>query len=683
MTTKIKILKTGYKQYRAFKRFSRLNKNDRIASPIPERFVNDLIKLGTTFVKLGQILSTRPDVLPTEYIVALESLQENVPSFDFKIAEQIIESELEKRLDQVFLTIEEKPIASASMSQVHFAILKSGKEVALKVQRSNVKANVLYDLKALDGILSIINFFFPKKIKRANLINGFGEFKRYTIQELDFAHEGETIERFKKNFCDWDDIIFPTIYWDYSSEKLLTMERISGLRLKEVKNKLSPEKRKKLTIRLAEMELKMFISDGLFHADLHPGNIFFKEDGKIALLDFGMYGELSEEERNRFVLYWLAVVQNDIRRAFYHFKKQCRQLPKANEKAFYGEFKKLADSFYKSKLIEVSITKVYLKMISAGYKYGFVFPENLLLHAKALTSAEALTFELSPDARFEEITKPIISKEFARIAIDSKQINQRLSKVLPEFLLTGEIIPSLLNDADAKTSGASMLRNAVYNQLIQNLLSWEKNAGALKAVINPSDRVILTVEFGENLATQLLEESWQEYSKLEVELPKQQTLGATFTIHLASATLALYNTLIKSGKSKEDSTKLIYQIGWKIYTRMGEVPMLIAGIFSDNPIKKMELATQIFRMFPFSSPDYGWENVDSDKNTIAFNCTRCHVAEYFKKFELGDVCYNTWCKLDFPLAEQWGGHLERNSSIADGAEKCNFRWKVKPKENNV
>ncbi len=111
--------------------------------------------------------------------------------------------------------------------------------------------------------------------------------------------------------------------------------------------------------------------------------------------------------------------------------------------------------------------------------------------------------------------------------------------------------------------------------------------------------------------------------------------------------------------------------------------MLIAGIFSDNPVKKMELATQVFRMFPFTSPDYGWEEISSDKNIIAFNCTRCHVAEYFKKFELGDVCYNTFCKLDFPLAEQWGGQLKRTGSIAGGAEKCDFRWIVNDKTGLV
>ena len=108
--------------------------------------------------------------------------------------------------------------------------------------------------------------------------------------------------------------------------------------------------------------------------------------------------------------------------------------------------------------------------------------------------------------------------------------------------------------------------------------------------------------------------------------------------------------------------------------------MLIAGIFSDNPHKRMELATQIFRMFPFTAPDYGWAEVETDKNNVAFNCTRCHVAELFIKFGLGDVCYNTFCKLDFPLAQQWGGKLTRTGSIAGGADKCDFRWITGTKE---
>ncbi len=677
MASRWKILLTAYKHYRAYKKFIRLDETARKKSDAPARLVADILELGPTYIKLGQILSTRPDVLPLQYIHALQKLQENVPPFPFSTAKEIIEDELEKPLADSYSSFDKAPVASASLAQVHFAILHTGEEVAVKVQRPGIKTRMIKDLQKLEGVIRWMDRLFPRKVKRANLVSAFSEFKRYTLRELDFAHEGETIERFRENFKGWDDILFPMVYWDFSTKRLLTMERVSGLRLKLAIKLLTEAKKEKLNTRLAEMELKMFISDGLFHADLHPGNIFFKEDGKIVLLDFGMYGELTETERNRFVLYWMAVVQKDVKNAFYHFKKQCAELPGADEAAFYAVFKKLADSFYASRLKEVSITRVYLNMIDAGYKYGYLFPENLLLHAKALTTAEALTFELAPDARFEEVTRPIITREFARLALNGPSIKARLEKALPAFLLSGEIIPPDFTE-NKKDGDSSFPWNTVLGQLTTQVQEWQANDGLFKSILNKPAKVILTKEFNEEQIQQILSRTWKEFVRLEPSLPKQETLGATFTIHLACATVALYSALLQADKNVEEATDLIYRIGWKIYTRMGEYPMLIAGMFSDHPYKKMELATQVFRMFPFTAPDYGWQDVVAGEDIVAFNCSRCQVAEYFKSLEMGDLCYNTWCKLDFPLAEQWGGYLDRRGSIAGGAEICDFKWKVKP-----
>lgn len=331
----LKFLFTFFPHYTAIKKFSGLSDEKKNASSWPDKFVADLVSFGPLFIKLGQILSTRPDILPRQYISRLEKLHENVPAFKFNRAQKIVEEELGRPIDAVFRSIEEKPVASASLAQVHFAILHSGEEVALKIQRPEVKRLIERDFRLLGKILRLLKFLYPRMIKGSNIEEGFREFRRYTLQELNFAHEANTIERFTSNFREWDDIIFPTIYWDYTTSRMLTMERLSGMRLNEALSRLSKEEKEHLNTRLAEMELKMFISDGLFHADLHPGNIFFREDGKIVLLDFGMYGELNEEERNRFVLYWMAVSQNQVNRAFYHFRMQCKELPGANEKGFF------------------------------------------------------------------------------------------------------------------------------------------------------------------------------------------------------------------------------------------------------------------------------------------------------------------------------------------------------------
>lgn len=682
MADKIRMIRFVVKHYRSLMKFRKLPSRQQRDSQLPEHFVRDLIDMGPTFVKLGQILSTRPDILPEPYIRALARLQEKVPPFSFSGVKQILEKEFGKPLPEIFPVFEEVPAASASLAQVHFANLPSGEPVAVKIQRPGARERVRRDMAAIEQLIRIARLFSPGRVRRANLLNGFLEFKRYTLQELDFHNEGETIARFAANFEDWDDIIFPRVFREYTTEKILTMEKVDGLRLGEVISALSPDRRQRLNTRIAEMELKMFISDALFHADLHPGNIFFQEDGKIVLLDFGMYGELTPEERDYFVLYWLAVVQNDVKRAFYYFKKQCTELRGADEDSFYAVFKDLAHQFYNTRLIDTSITKVYLNMITAGYRYGYVFPSNLLLHAKALTTAEALTFALAPDARFEEITKPLIAKEFSKIAVSRGRLRHRIEKSLPGLLLSGELLSNAeagvdpLPDYDAKP-----FWTALYDQLLENFRSWQAHAGAFRAILNdPAEKVLTKHGWREDIIEQTLNTVWEHYLELEPPLAKQQTLGATFTLHLGAATIAMFKALVSAGKDKAAATELIYEIGWNVYSRMAEWPLLIGGIFADDPYKKMEIATRVFRKFPFTEPDYGWDEVKAGPDTVAFNCTRCHVAELFKQHGLADVCYKTWCSLDFPLARQWGGWLERTNSIAGGAEICDFRWKVRKTE---
>ncbi len=674
MNKSLKILIIGIKQFRRFKKFSKLNETEKNLSEIPNILVRDILKLGPVFIKIGQILSTRTDTLPSQFINALQQLQENVPPFDFKDVKTIIETELAKPLTQAFPTFNEKPIASASLAQVHFAKTNEGQEVAIKVQRKGVKSKVINDLKRLEKLLSILRFFLPKRVERMNLTNGFSEFKRYTLQELDFLNEGEAIERFANNFKGWNDIIFPKVFWSLSTDKVLTMERVEGLRLKEAISVLSKNEKEKLNVRLAEMELKMFISDGLFHADLHPGNIFFRKDGKIILLDFGMYGELTKDERNRFVLYWLAVVNNDVKKAFYHFRKQCKELNWANEAEFYKVFEKLANEFYTSKLIDVSITKVYVKMIYAGFKYGYIFPENLLLHAKALTTAEALSFELAPDAHYEKITKPIIIKELSRLIIEGDLLKERVLQTMPDFFLIGEIIPSLSNNS--KGIEEELLFYIIYKTITNNIKEFTNKNDIFFLIIKHFAKNILIKHFSDNIIKQVMQNTLTKYRLEEPKLPKQESLGASITIRMACYSVAFYNSLLSIGKSKEEATEILYDVCWDIYTKMGDTPMLIASIFSTDKHKKMEIATQIFRTFPFSQPDYIWEDIKSDNKTIAFDCKQCRVAEYFLKNNIGDVCYKTWCKVDFPLAEKWSGKLERKGSIANGNKLCDFRWKT-------
>ncbi len=383
-------------------------------------------------------MSTRPDYIPEEYIDALEVLHDQVPPFPFTEVQSIIESEFGEEIYEIFSHFEKRPVASASLSQVHFAALKDGIKVAVKVQRPLIQEQIKDDLAVLSWLARVAGKFYGKLLRNINLEEAVREFKRYTIQELDFSLEAKTLDRFRENFKDWDDISFPEVYREYTSARVLTMERVSGLKLHEVKRKLSQEKRNKLNQRLIEMELKMFITDAFFHADLHPGNIFFQEDGGIAVIDVGMFGELSDEHRDRFLLYWLAVVEEEKERAFSHLIKLGKKTEDADLDGFYAEFSKTLDQFFASRVSERSFTKTWMSILTIGARYGFQFNSHLLLQAKALTTAEALTFVLMPDLKFNEVARPIITREIGERA-KPKEIRRRLKQTFPEWLLVGEL----------------------------------------------------------------------------------------------------------------------------------------------------------------------------------------------------------------------------------------------------
>ena len=665
-----------YREYRAFRKFN----SGRADPSIPGSFVRTLVALGPTFIKLGQILSTRPDVLPRAYVEAQSALQEKAPELPFQTIQDIVEQELGGPLEELFAVFDERPTAAASLAQVHRARLPDGSPVAVKVQRPNLERDVRRDLDAIGSGLGWLMRIFPKRMERANLLELFAEFRRYTLAELDFVCEATTIERFRTNFRGREDVRFPSVFASHTTTRVLTMEWVEGMRLKEAAASLPEEVRQALVTRVVDVLLKMFVSDGLFHADLHPGNIVFHADGTFTLLDFGMYGELTGPQRDRFILYWFAVVQGQPRRAFHHFKRQTRALPGADEHAFYARFAKLAENFYASRLSDVSFAGVYLEMMKAGYEHGYVFPSELMLHAKALTTAEALVFVLAPDARFEEISRPFIAREYVARTASPDLIKRRLSQIAPELLLLGEFPPPEAIDDEWDWQATVEVTEHLRSQLGDTLRGALEGAGLWKTVLEAHARAVLTASPVADSVDKVLAEVWERYYALEPDLPTERTLGAVFTTHLAAATLAIHQVLLGHGIPAKESHRLIFDIGWRFYAQMGEPPLLLAAAFTRDPHKRLRLATDLFRTFPFGAPGYGWRDVPADIGVVAFDCTRCPVAEFFRKHDAADLCVATWCELDFPLAEKWGGQLQRAGTLAAGAEYCDFRWRINEEE---
>jgi predicted unusual protein kinase regulating ubiquinone biosynthesis (AarF/ABC1/UbiB family) len=640
----------------------------------PERFVARLTALGPAFVKLGQVLSTRPDVLPQAYADALSSLQEKAPEVPTAEIRETIERELGKPVEELFATFDWTPVAAASLAQVHRASLGGGTIVAVKVRRPDVEQLMRRDLDAIETGLRWFYRLFPRRSKRTNLRASFSEFRRYTLLELDFSHEGKTIGRFRRNFAARTDVHFPDVHWSHTSQGVLTLDWVEGMRLHEAAATLDPEAKTRLVTLLVDVLLQMFISDGLFHADLHPGNIVFHRDGTFTLLDFGMYGELTGTQRDRFILYWLAVVQRQTRRAFHHFKAQMHILPGADEQSFRARFAVLAERFYASRLSEMSFTKVYIEMMKAGYQFGFTFPSELMLHAKALTTAETLIFVLAPNARFESLSRPFIAREYAVRTTSLELLKRRASQLLPELLLLGELPPPDSIDEtwdwDATVEAFADLRGR-FEAAIQNSLT---QGGLWQTLFERHARAVLGATKLADAAGSVLKQTWERYYELEPSIAVQPTLGAVFTTHVAAVILALHDVLLGEGIPAGEAYRLIYDIGWRFYTEMGEPPLLLATAFTRDPGKRLKLATDLFRLFPFGAPSYEWRDVAATDGAVAFDCVKCPMAEFFAKHDASELCVQVACKLDFPLAEKWGGRLERSGTIASGATRCDFRW---------
>lgn len=192
---------------------------------------------------------------------------------------------------------------------------------------------------------------------------------------------------------------------------------------------------------------------------------------------------------------------------------------------------------------------------------------------------------------------------------------------------------------------------------------------------------VLSQHYKTEEVKEILYDYWQRYLKLKPEISTQPTLGGTLMVHLAAMSTAFYMELTSKGQTKEAATKLFYNIAWKVYVKMGKLSWWLSG--RGSRYQHLLKATKLFRRFPFNSPSYGWQDVETTSNVVCFNCVKCPVAEYFQSKGLSEFCVASWCALDYPLADMWNAKLERTGSIAGGAEICDFRWILKEDKTNL
>ncbi len=368
-----------------------------------------LEKLGPTFVKLGQVLSLRADLVGEEISEELSKLQDKVTPFSYEDVRRIIKEELRQEPENIFKSIEKKPIAAASLAQVHRAYLKDGTEVAIKVQRPNIRKIIEQDIHILFYLAHLVERFVTE-LRPYQPLRVVKEFADWTLRELDFKAEGNNAERFRYAFKDNLHIKIPVIFWDYTTPRLLTMEFVTGIKANDL------EGIRKLKVNSRELALygvgavfQQFLIDGFFHADPHPGNFFALKGGVLCLHDFGMVGYLTAEQRKELVSCFVAFVDKDIDSFFKHFM----HLALVSEKSDLAGFRKdalaiLSDLFFSPK--RPSVAWAFFRVINRGAAHNVSFPADLALFGKAVITTEAMGLKLYPEFDFNKELQPFVDK---------------------------------------------------------------------------------------------------------------------------------------------------------------------------------------------------------------------------------------------------------------------------------
>ncbi|ANA40775.1 ubiquinone biosynthesis protein UbiB [Geobacter anodireducens] len=410
-----------------------------------ERMRLALEELGPTFVKLGQILSTRPDVIPRSFVLEFARLQDQVPSFPFEDALDQISRELGRDPEERFSFIDPEPLAAASIAQVHRARLVSGQEVVIKVRRPGVVEAVETDIDAMMGLAVLAERHLP----RSDIYDPVGlvkEFARTIRREMDFAREGHTIERFAENFAGDPTLYFPTVHWDCTARGLLTMEFINGIKVSDTAAlERAGMDRRLIARRGADAFLKMVLTHGFFHGDPHPGNVLILPDNVICLLDYGMVGRLDAQLKGYLTDILLAIVQRDVDEVISLLLYSGEIADTLDTRALKRDLAGLIDNYYETPLQEIEVGRVLLEFLEVITTYHIKFQPDLMLLAKALVAIEGMGRELDPTFDMVEHLRPFM-KQAVRDRFSPRQLIREMNSNFLSYFTLARNLPRDLKE---------------------------------------------------------------------------------------------------------------------------------------------------------------------------------------------------------------------------------------------
>jgi ubiquinone biosynthesis protein len=371
------------------------------------RHLRDMLdELGPTFVKFGQLLSTRPDVVPPDIIAELRGLQDDVRSFPYADVERMVQEDLGQPIERLFTEFEEVPLAAASIGQVHRATLPNGRQVVVKVQRPNAPKQIDADLSLLYQAARLAK----ERIRALDFIDSndiVDEFARSIRQELDYRLEGRNADAFHKDFAGHPHVAIPRVYWTYTRSRVLTLERLEGVQLADLDfEHWSLDQRRRLAYLITEAWMTMIFRNGFFHGDPHPANIMVLAPDRIGLVDFGLTGKLTDDDMTKLTRLFIDAASENIEMLPKRLGDLGVRYPKEREEQFVTELREMYYRYYGATLQEIDPIQVIREAFALIYTMNLRLPTRFVMLDKAIATLGSVGVELYPDFNVFEVAKP-------------------------------------------------------------------------------------------------------------------------------------------------------------------------------------------------------------------------------------------------------------------------------------
>lgn len=387
-----------------------------------------LTKLGPTYIKVGQALSTRPDLIRKDFLDELIKLQDQLPAFDNRIAFNIIESELERSIEEAYREFSSNPVAAASLGQVYKAVLHTGEDVAVKVQRPNLRPTLTLDLYLMRRLAVWVEPWLPLNLGH-DLALIVDEFGMKLFEEIDYYHEARNAEQFALNFDGDPDVKVPVIYNQFSSEKVLTLEWIDGIKLTDLDKLAAAGLDADNLIKIGVTSgLRQLLEYGFFHADPHPGNLFATPDGRMAYIDFGMMDQLSESMKETIASAVVQLINRDYQSLARDFVSLGFLTPETDIQPIVPALEKVLGNAIGESVGDFNFKTITDEFSELMYEYPFRLPAKFALIIRSLITQEGLALSLNPDFKIIEVSYPYVSQRL--LTGESPQLRRRLLDVL-------------------------------------------------------------------------------------------------------------------------------------------------------------------------------------------------------------------------------------------------------------